>query len=95
MKDTKVIGNEECIPQHKLLVTVFKTKSVAKKPSLRALKLKIWRLRENSVQEDFQTFILNKFSEEASRGNVEERWQKIKKTLLTGANTICGKTKGG
>ena len=57
VKNCKVIRNEECIPQHKLLVGVLKIQTPSEKPHSIAIKQKLWRLHEAEVQAEYQSFI--------------------------------------
>ena len=57
VKNAEVIGNEECIPLHKLLVLVLKIQTPSEKPRFIAAKWKLWRLREPEVRAEYQNFI--------------------------------------
>ena len=57
VKNAKVIGNEECIPQHKLPVAVLKIQAPLEKSHFIAAKRKLWRLREPEVQAEYQKFM--------------------------------------
>ena len=57
IKNSKVIGNEECIPQHKLFVAVLKIQTPSEKPCFIATKRKLRRLHEPEVQVEYQNFI--------------------------------------
>ena len=57
VKNTKSIGNEECITQHKLLFVVIKIHTPSKKPCVVVAKLKLLRLREPEVQAKYQNLI--------------------------------------
>ena len=54
VKNAKVIRNEECIPQQKLLVAVLKIQSPSEKPRFIAAKRKLWRLHEPELQAEYQ-----------------------------------------
>ena len=83
----KVIPGEEIVSQHCLLLMdmVFK-KKVRRKVKFRK-KLKLWRLRESEVKEEFAEGVNNKCD-----GN--EDWCGLKRKLLDVASEVCGYTKG-
>ena len=57
VKNAKIIGNEECISQHKLLFVMIKIHTPSKKPRVIVAKLKLLRLREPEVQAKYQNLI--------------------------------------
>ena len=75
VKDVKVIPGEEIVSQHCLLlmVMVFK-KKVRRKVKFRK-KLKLWRLRESEVKEQFAEGVNN-------RCDSNEDWFGLKRKLL-------------
>ena len=75
VKDVKVIPGEEIVSQHCLLlmVMVFK-KKVRRKVKFRK-KLKLWRLRESEVKEEFAAGVNN-------RCDSNEDWFGLKRKLL-------------
>ena len=86
VKDVKVIPGEEIVIQHCLLLMdmVFK-KKVKRKVKFR--KLKLWRLRESELKEEFADGVNNKCD-----GN--EDWYDLKSKLLDVAREVSGYTKG-
>jgi hypothetical protein len=95
IQDTKVIRNEECIPQHKLLVAVCKIHKTLDKPYLQTPKLKVWKLCDLETQRQYQSYIEEQYTNDTIPSNVEDAWNKLKTCLLEGVNTTCGKTRGG
>ena len=87
VKDIKVIPGEEIVSQHCLLMMdmVFK-KKVRRKVKFRK-KLKLWRLRESEVKEEFAEGVKNKCD-----GN--EDWCGLKRKLLDVASKVYSYTKG-
>ena len=87
VKDVNVIPGEKILNQHCLLLMdiVFK-KKVRRKVQFRK-KLKLWRLRESEVKEEFAERVNNKCD-----GN--EHWYGLKRKLLDIASEACGYTKG-
>ena len=87
VKDVKVIPGEEIVSQHCLLLMdmVFR-KKVKRKVKFRK-KLKLWRLRESELKEEFADGVNNKYD-----GN--EDWYDLKRKLLDVAGDVCGYVKG-
>ena len=87
VKDVKLIPGEEIVSQHCLLLMdmVFK-KKVRRKAKFRK-KLKLRRLRESEVKEEFAEEVNNKCD-----GN--EDWCGLKRKLLDVASEVCHYTKG-
>ena len=85
-KDVKVIPGEEIVSQHCLLLLnmVFK-KKVSMKVKFRK-KLKLWRLRESEVKEEFAEGVNHKCD-----GNKD--WCGLKRKLLDVASEVCSYTK--
>ena len=94
VKNDKVITNEDCIPQHKLLVAVLKIQTPSEKPYFIAAKQKLWRLCESKIQAEYQNFIKEHCADVTLRC-VENAWSNLKDCLLVGLDKVCGKTKGG
>ena len=87
VKDVKVIPGEELVSQNCLLsMDMVLKKKVGRKVKFRK-KLKLWRLRESRVKEEFSEGVNNK-----SDGNKE--WCGLKRKLLDVASEVCGYTKG-
>ena len=86
VKDVKVIPGEEIVSQHCLLLMdmVFKMK-VRRKVNFKK-KLKLWRLRESEVKEEFAEGVNNKC-------DGKEDWCCLKRKLLDVVSEACGYTK--
>ena len=53
-KDIKVIPSEECVPQHKLLICELRLKTPKPHPKPFSPKLCYWKLKEPTVQEEYE-----------------------------------------
>ena len=53
-KDIKVIPSEECVPQHKLLICELRLKTLKPHPKPFSPKLRYWKLKEPTVQEEYE-----------------------------------------
>ena len=90
----KVIRNEECIPQHKILVVVLKIQTPSEKPHFIAAKQKLWRLCEPEVQAEYQNLI-KEHCMDVTPSCIEDAWNNLKDCPLSGVDKVCGKIKGG
>ena len=90
VKNVKVIRNEECIPQHELLVGVLKIQTPSDKPRFITIKRKLWRVHKPEVQAEYQSFI-----KDVKPSCVEDVWNNLKDCLVSGVDKVCSKTKGG
>ena len=87
VKDVKIIPGEEIVSQHcLLLMDMMFRKKVKRKVKFRK-KLKLWRLRELELKEEFADGVNNRCD-----GN--EDWYDLKSKLLDVASEVCGYTKG-
>ena len=98
LKDVKVIPNEECLPQHRLLVCTFKI-SIPPKPKRKfTARLRTWKLRDPVIEADFKTEFETKCREgapvDAQTQSTEEIWERLKSNLNSAAESACGQTRG-
>ena len=93
-KDIKVIPSEECVPQHKLLICQLRLKTPKPHPKPFFPKLCYWRLKEPTVQEEYERVFKSKVNAFNNvEASTEEIWNQLKTALLDTTNEICGKTK--
>ena len=94
VKDIKVIPNEECVPQHKLVTcdVCLKISKYPHKPFIpRSRK---WKLLDTVIKSQFEQSFSDKINNNTySNSTIEEIWAKLKNTLLETAEEVCGKTK--
>ena len=91
-KDIKVIPNEECVPQHKLLICEIQLKTLKYHPNPFIPKLRYWKLNDVTVQEDFEQVFSEKVNTIVNE-NTEDIWKLLKSALLASTGEICGITK--
>ena len=93
-KDIKVIPSEECVPQHKLLICELRLKTPKPHPKPFFPKLRYWRLKEPTVQEEYERVFKSKVNAFNNvEASTEEIWNQLKTALLDTTNETCGKTK--
>ena len=93
-KDIKVIPSEECVPQHKLLICELRLKTSKPHPKPFSPKLRYWRLKEPTVQEEYEQVFKSKVNAFNNvEASTEEIWNQLKTALLDTTNETCGKTK--
>ena len=92
--EIKAIPSEECVSQHKLLICELRLRTPKPHPKPFSPKLRYWKLKEPTVQEEYERVFkckVNAFNNvEAS---TEETWNQLKTTLLDTTNETCGETK--
>jgi len=94
VRNLNVIGYEECIPQHKLLVCVLVVKDQIRRCREKNVsRCRIWRLREASLRDRYMEEVQSKLAVK-DVDDVEGMWSKLKGSLLESADTVCGRTKG-
>jgi len=94
VKDVRVIQNEPCIPQHKLVICeVNIMECVKRKKVVFVSRCKVWRLKNADKKKCFQEKVADKAVVRAV-GNVEREWKDLKDCLLEAAEEVCGRTKG-
>ena len=93
-KDIQVIPSEECVPQHKLLICELWLNTPKPHPKPFSLKLHYWKLKEPTVQEEYERVFKSKVN---AFNNVEapteEIWNQLKTALLDTTDETCGKMK--
>ena len=96
MQDVKVVRNEPCIPQHKLMVGLFfpALKEKEKKADFIS-KCKTWRLKETETRKEFEEKMKEReLKRDRSEEDVETIWKELKGCLLGVAEEVCGSTRG-
>jgi len=94
VRDTKVIPNEVCLSQHKLLICVVDMAACMRRNKRTVVrKLKVWKLKEAVKQEEFREKLQSR-----ERGEVEETveglWGELKNSLVEATEKVCGRTTG-
>jgi len=99
VKDVKVIANEECITQHRIVIATITLKPCSIKPRVYVPRIKTWKLHDTAVdtavQEYLKCIVNEKYNKEPIFNSVEESWEFLKTSFLEGTETVCGKIKGG
>src|SRR3989441_13371952 len=82
VSDINVIGSEECVQQHKLLICKIDLQESVKKRKKKFVgRYKVWRLRETKIWKDFAEMV--KYREERrEEGDLESMWKGLKDCLL-------------
>ena len=96
--NVKVIRNEECVTQHKLLVADIKVNGSSPKPRIVPPRRKVWKLRDSNIRNEFETYVNSNYTghplnQESTDVNMV--WNKIKNCLLKSVDQVCGWTRGG
>ena len=92
--EIKVIPSEECVPQHKLLICELRLRTPKPHPKPFSPKLCYWKLKEPTVQEEYERVFKSKVNVFNNvEASTEETWNQLKTALLDTTNETCGETK--
>ena len=100
VQNVKVIGNEEYVTQHKLLVCEMILRTQIRKQHKPPPKGRFLKLRKPEVQEKYKKAVeasinsLTLLSDPDSEADVESIWTEIKSCLINVCGSVCGWTKG-
>ena len=94
VKNVKVVPNEECVSQHKLLIADTLISAPLPKRRKFIPKCRVWKLKHSEVRESFlekatQTFADLNLEDPTS----ENLWQSYKSILKSSAESVCGMSK--
>ena len=91
VRDVKVIPLEECAQQHNLVVCDFTVGLPVVKKRKFTPRIRTWKLRDPTVQEEFQATFREKLAAHAdteSDSPVEDMWIKLRSNLLEAATEV-------
>ena len=89
LMNCKVIPGEECLTQHRLVRADFMLKDWKKKKWRGARKIKIWKLKNPDVRQEFHEEVL------AQAANFDGTWEMVESVMIRAGEKSCGRTKGG
>ena len=93
VKDAKVIPNEECVPQHRLLVSTLKLQPSAVKPRPFVPRRRVWKLNDDTVAASFAEEFSKIVNSENCEKDPDALWQDLRDALLKATDKVCGWTK--
>jgi len=94
IRDVKILPNEICVPKHKLLVMDMKIKDVKKVSRQFGPKLKIWRLQNEQIKDEFAGVVNEALKNKKVETEVNGCWQSMRDSMIHAAEKVCGWTKG-
>jgi len=95
IKNVKVIAGEECVSQHRLLVgDVVISSAPRNKKRMHIPMLKVWKLREPNVKQEFPRLVTERKDEVFEADNVESKWNATREVWQKATEQVCGWTKG-
>ena len=95
MRDVKVIGGEEFISQHKLLVGDIELNTSFSKSRCTPPKRKLWKLSNPEVRLEYGDCVHESAQSFQNPQNSDSAWVEIKTCLLNARDINCGWTQGG
>ena len=93
--DVKVIGGEECVSQHKLLVGDLELNTSFSKSHCIPPKQKLWKLSNPEVRLGYGNCVHESAQSFQNPQNSDGAWTEIKTCLLNACDIIFGWTLGG
>ncbi|EDO29120.1 predicted protein, partial [Nematostella vectensis] len=94
--NTKVVPNEECALQHKLVICDTFLKFSKKRRQVFTPRLRVWKLRDPGIKVKFLNEVKAGLdSADARTDPIEDTWQSLKGSLMGASEKICGYTKKG
>lgn len=94
VSNVKVIPTEECVQQHHLLLCDLTVRIPKVKKRKFAPRIRIWKLRDQTVAAQLQVAFKEKVAAAKDPGNsVDEAWSRLKDPLLEAATEVCGLSK--
>jgi len=94
IRNVKVIAGEECVSQHRLLVGDVISSAPRKKKRMHIPRLKVWKLREPNVKQEFARLVTERKDEVFEADNIESKWNAMKEVWQKATEQVCGWTKG-
>ena len=91
----KVIPGEDLTKQHRLIVMDYKIRKEKKVENVKITKLRVWKLQDIQSKIQFQNKVKEEMSKREKKDDVNGRWQDLKMVLMTEAENIVRKTRGG
>ena len=93
MQDAKVIPNEECVPQHRLLVSTLKLRPSAARQRPFVPRRRVWKLNDGSVAATFAEEFSKIMNDKNSSSDPETLWNDLRNALLKASDKVCGWTR--
>ena len=90
----KVIPNEECVTQHKLLVCDSRIVRSEDRCKKFVPKRRIWRLPQADLRDKFCETFMGEMNDTSGQ-QVDDIWSILKQALLSATETTCMWTKKG
>ena len=90
VKNVKTIPGEECVRQHRLLVGEFLFAGTKERRKTYIPQIKVWKLRDEKIKHEFVEKLDAKISADSGTGAVDEKWQRMRDSLVSTAQAVCG-----
>ena len=100
VQNVKVIGNEEYVTHHKVLVCKINLRTQIRKQHKPPPKRHVWKLQKPEVQEKYEKAVEGSITSATLlfdpdlEADVESIWTEIKSCLINACDSVCGWTKG-
>jgi len=95
VRNVKVIPNEECVRNHKLLIMDMRFNTTKSRHKKLEPRVRLWKIKEEQTCEEHKSMVRDKVDEEEWKHlDVNEHWNKMKKIVMETAQHIRGMSKG-
>ena len=100
VQNVKIIGNKECVTQHKLFVSGIKLRKQIRKQHNSPPKRCVWKLQKSEFQEKYKKSFEESINSSTLlscpdlEADVESIRTEIKSCLINACDSVCGRTKG-
>ena len=96
VKDVKVVSDEECVSQHRLLVCNIVVKNAKEVKRKYRPRQRVWKLNDEHLVRHFSAAVQKLASNKQCDDSVESAWATLRdfESLLEATDETCGWTKG-
>lgn len=93
LMDVTALPGEAFDGDHRVVVAKLKMGKMERIKAVREKKIKVWKLKDRKVQENFRELLKPKIPN-TEVGSVEEEWGKFKEAFVSSAEKSCGRVSG-
>jgi hypothetical protein len=90
VRNVTVINNEECTPQHKLLLADIKLNAGFVRLKSFPSRRRVWKLKDPEVCAEYKHLVQEKLDNLTLQNDIEDTWKELKACILDSFDTCCG-----
>lgn len=92
--NTKVIPGEECVSQHRLLLSDLKIEPVKRFSRKCVPRIRVWKLKDPVIAARFREEVSRYPGRDSRRCSVNNTWRHMRNAWIQSAEKVCGRSKG-